>query len=176
MKRLLALLIPLLLISCGTERLTVQSEYLLPGRYASVWVNTPDPHKRYPDVGQRLIIQWKLKQEFACYENLTLRLRIRFRNYETLEKEYPIRCQVGRLIYRVMNEDYRCTQGVGAYTVEIVGDGQQIAKIQHHLWKELIVIDGDEGEEFDEFEDPEDFPEEFDYEPEFDEGEGFWRV
>ena len=49
-------------------------------------------------------------------------------------------------------------------------------KIQHHLWKELIVIDGDEGEEFDEFEDPEDFPEEFDYEPEFDEGEGFWRV
>jgi len=171
MKRLVALFILLVLTSCGTEKLAVQSEYLLPGRYASVWVGTPDPHKTYPDIGQRLIMRWKLRSEMARYDQVVLKLRIRFRNYEMYEKSYVIECPVGRMIYNVMSEDYECTQGIGAYTVEILGDGEQIAKIQHHLWKELISIEDDEFEG-----EPEDLPEEFDYEPDFDEGESFYKV
>jgi len=172
MKRLAALFLILVLTSCGTERLAVQSEYLLPGRYASVWVGTPDPHKAYPEVGQRLIIRWKLRPEMAHYDQIILKFRIRFRNYEMLEKCYVIKCPVGRIIYKIMNDDYNCTEGIAAYTVEIVGDGAPIAKVQHHLWRELISIEDD-----DEFEgEPEDLPEEFDYEPDFQEGESFYEV
>jgi len=172
-KRFAALCLILLFTSCGTERLTVQSEYLVPERYASVWVGTPDPHKYFPEIGQRLIIRWKLRPEMAKYESLILKLCIRLRNYETFEKSYRIKCPVGRMIYKIMNEDYTCTQGIGAYIVEILADdGTQVAKIQHHLWRRLIVIDDE-----DEFEgEPEDFPEEFDYEPDFREGESFYRI
>jgi len=172
-KRLALFCLALLFVSCGTERLTVQSEYLVPDRYASVWVGTPDPHKVFPDVGQRLIIKWKLRPEMEQYGSLILKVCIRFRNYETYEKSYRIKCPVGRMIYNIMNDDYTCTQGIGAYTVEIhADDGTQIATIRHHLWRRLIVIDDE-----DEFEgEPDDFPEEFDYTPDFREGESFYRI
>ncbi len=175
MKRSLFFLL-LALASCGRERLAVQSEYLLPGRYASVWVGTPDPHKAFPDVGQRLIMQWKLKREFASYQNVFLRMRLRFRNHEVLDLDYPLGCPVGRIIYKIMNDDYTHTKGIGAYTVEIIGDGVPLACIQHHLWKELVFLNVG-GEDLDAlFRDPDDFPDEFDYQPDFDEGESFYRI
>lgn len=178
MIRFLPFIFLLFLTSCGSERLTVQSEYMLPERYASVWVGTPDPHKYYPNIGQRLIIQWKLKPEFALYEQLTLKVRVLFRNYELYVKEYPIRCPVGRIIYGVMDEDYRCTQGIGAYCVEVFGDGEPLAEIKHHLWAELIQIENEE-EDYEELDltPGGEIPEEFQYEPQFEnDGTGFYKI
>ncbi|NGX57806.1 MAG: hypothetical protein K940chlam3_00702 [Chlamydiae bacterium] len=177
MIRFLPFIFFIFLTSCGTQRLTVQSEYMLPDRYASVWVGTPDPHKYYPSIGQRLIIQWKLRTELQQYEKVTLRIRVRFRNYELYEKWMQIRCRVGRMIYNVMDEDYTCTDGIAAYHVQIFADGQQIAEIRHHLWEELIQIE-DEDEDFEDIDltPGGEIPDEFQYEPQFEEGEGFYKV
>jgi hypothetical protein len=136
------LLLPLaaaFLSSCCHERLHVQSEYLLPDRYASVYIGSPDPKKYFPDTGQRLMIQWKLKKEMKCYEEVVLKYKIILRNYERVEKSMHVRCPVGRIYYMLMNEDFRCTDGIMAYHVQVVADGCVIAEKFHHLYREVIT-------------------------------------
>jgi hypothetical protein len=170
------LILALLLASCGTERLQVQSEYMLPDRYASVWVGTPDPHKYYPSVGQRLLIQWKLKDEMQSFCQIWLRMRILYRNYEKIEKWIPLKCPVGRIAYYIMDEDYTCTDGIAAYHIQIFGDGRLIAEKKHHLWEEVIIIEQND-EDYDEIDlQMEDFPDDFRFDEEEPDGTGFYRI
>ncbi len=170
------LLLALLLASCGTERLQVQSEYMLPERYASTWVGTPDPHKYCPSVGQRLLIQWKLKPEMQSCRAIWLRMRIRLQNYEEIEKWIHLKCPIGRMAYYLMDQDYYCTNGIAAYHIQIFGDGCLIAEKRHHLWEEIITINPIE-EQLEEMDlEINNFPDDFRFYQERIDGTGFYKI
>lgn len=126
------------LCGCAPQKLLVQSEYMTRDRYASVFVGTPDPKKYCPDLGQRLSIQWKLKDELKTYREVLLHYKIVLRNYERVEETLRIRCPVGRIFYNLMNEDFYCTDGIMSYRVQIWGDGCLLAETRHHLYHEVI--------------------------------------
>jgi len=79
----------------------VQTDYIGKRNLASYVVNTPDPELLNPPIGQRLVINWLLPPNTAC-NDLQLKIFIRFRNKELLEKDLNINCSNGTYTYFVM--------------------------------------------------------------------------
>lgn len=159
----------LLLTSCRHETLFVQSEYLTASRYASLYVGSPDVRKFCPSLGQRLIVEWRVREH---YTSLTLKMRMRLKNYQEFEKVIPLTKMKGRFIYNLMDEEYFSSGGFMCYRVELYGDGCLLAESVHQLWSELIVLDPVEN-----LEENLPWPDETYYQDQIrDEGTGFYDI
>ncbi|GEM_PF-1502002 len=141
MRILPAFFLLLILTSCYPEKLHVEKQYMRRDRYASVYVGTPDPKKYCPSLGERLLIRWRLREEFKCQAPISIRLKLVLRNYETVEKVFPVPCARGQLLYYLMDEDYDCTGGIMAYYATLEGECGVIAEQCHQLWTSLILFD-----------------------------------
>ena len=74
--------------SCTLHRLSVQTQYLSHESLASYHVGTPDPRLYDPVIGQRLLIQWSLCAQEIENQELSLYLKVRFRNRQSKKSIY----------------------------------------------------------------------------------------
>lgn len=141
MRHLLLLgLTTLILSSCASRHLFIQTQYVTEEILASYYVETPDPQLEDPPIGQRLLVQWSLPKSYGNYRDLTLRLTVRF--YDRTEEviNIPIRKQRDSYYYSVINEKYCKTKGILTYKAELLGGGCVLETFRHQLWKELITF------------------------------------
>ena len=138
---LVLFLIPSFFLSscCFRPFLTCRSEYLYPSYLASVQVNTPDPDG-VCFYGQQIIISWNFPQK--CLEkplNLTLSIRYGDRELETIS--IPMKNKRGNWIYRLINQEYWCKEGILSFQARIQSaDGEIYEEWSHSLWAPLIQI------------------------------------
>lgn len=141
-----------MLTSCLSERLTVHNQYMTADRYASVHVETPDPRKLCPSLGQRLIISWWYPKTYEM-EGIELRLWVRYNFTDEDYESFPLVTPKGNYIYSVMDDEYFFRGGITTYLVQVVRGDEVIDEWRHVLWEELIISDEiDETENLDEAE------------------------
>jgi hypothetical protein len=138
------LYIPLLLCSCCNSYLKVQSDYITYKDLASYYVDTPDPRRNCPAVGQRLIVSWGVPQKYLYYENLRLEITIRFRNREEKVEIFHISKNRGVYIFTLLNEDYFSKLGILTYKIDLVADGEILEEWRHKIWVDLIQLKPEE--------------------------------
>ena len=131
-----------LLICCGCSfhRLDVQTQYLTPEYLASSHVGTPDPRRFQPPTGQRLLIQWSLCEEEISNQDLSLYLKVRYRNHKEEELLTPIRKKRGTILFEVKTPLFCETGGILTYYAAIQTPEVIIAEWKHPLWTELIRV------------------------------------
>ena len=135
------LLIALLGSSCSKYYLSVQQQYVDINYLASVQVNTPDPRKAKPPLGQMLIIDWHvppriLKQHPQVVLDLILW------DYSTKIVTIPLKGQLNYTTYKLLNEEYEKVGGILTYKAQIVTeDGKVFRESKHQLWVKLITIE-----------------------------------
>jgi hypothetical protein len=133
-------LIPLFLIlltSCCNERLIVFTEVVSYEKLASFAVCTPDPALECPDRGQRLVISWFLPD---CRAGGFIQGKIRFRNLEEIDVNFPIADARGHMTYELVNQDFCRTGGFLTYQLFLVQHDETVAVSTHALWTELITV------------------------------------
>ena len=134
-------LLPLaFLTSCSCNTITVQSEYVDRETLASFHVGTPDPLLSNPPRGQRLIISWSLPREYACYQEIHLVLKVRFRNREEKIHNIAIHKRQGTTVYEILDAVFCESLGIQTYKIDLVGDGETLDEWRHQLWADLIRI------------------------------------
>lgn len=133
-------LLLLCLSSCLSSRLAVYTDYLSRENLASYIVDTPDPFLNNPMVGQRLIITWTLKKRHMLYQDLHLKISIRFRNKKELILTHSITRPKGTYVYTLLNQDYIDNNGILTYKVELIGDGYLLDEWLHQMWTKLILV------------------------------------
>lgn len=138
--RPLSFLLLLCLSSCLSSRLAVYTDYLSHENLASYFVETPDPFLNNPMIGQRLIVVWTLKKRHLLYQDLHLKIYIRFRNKKELTLTYSITQSKGTYVYELLNQDYIDNDGILTYKVELIGDGQLLDEWRHQMWTKLIRV------------------------------------
>lgn len=134
---LLGLLCIFGLTSC-MERLSVHTEYLSYQNLASFHVGTPDPELCCPTVGQKLVISWSLPKFFCSYNQLTLKIKIRFCNNEETEVTVRLNHLQGTYIYSLLNDDFFEKGGILTYKVDLLGNDLILDTWNHQLWAERI--------------------------------------
>lgn len=132
-----------LLASCSNIPLYVQNDYLHVDGLASSYVNTPDPHRDKPLLGQRLYITWSLAEELVHKKNTQLKIYLRFCNREEREVCEPIGCADGAYEYKILCDDFFETGGILTYRVEIIADGAVVEKWNHQIWTPTIHVEDD---------------------------------
>lgn len=131
----------LLLCSTGCRgvKLACRSEYLYPTYLASVQVNTPDPIGTC-FFGQQIIVSWKIPKK--CFSSpLNLVLKIRFGSRELDAISVPIAKKRGTYIYRLINQEYWCKEGIISFQASLQNaQGETLETWNHFLWAEIINI------------------------------------
>lgn len=130
-----------LVSSCAPERISVHTEYITVENLASFHVNTPDFRKTCPNLGQKLIINWSLPAEYLSYRNLSLFLKVRFRNNVEDEVVIEVKKSDGTYIYYLLNDDYFDSGGILTYKVDLNGNGCLLEEWRHQIWTDLILFD-----------------------------------
>jgi len=137
------MLLFLFLVSCSryveVKRLKVNSRTL-----ASSWVNSPDPAKENPPLGEMLFIDWQVPGQLL-YRNPELKLYVIY--WDNQEKVYtwPINRRKGYETFSLLDEDFIRTGGFLTYRAEIVTeDGCIYRDWKHQLWVNLIKMDNEE--------------------------------
>lgn len=146
MKRLIQIAFVLSLLLVGScqhffPHLTAYTEYLTIERLASTIVETPDPLKYYPELGQRLVINWYLPADYLKEEDLHLEVVVRFRNREQDSFSIPICRANGGYYYEVLNDDFSENGGILTYKMDLIGSGEVLEVWRHQMWTELICLD-----------------------------------
>lgn len=129
-----------LLCSCSSCPLSVQTEYLHREKLASYHVNTPDPLLDAPLLGQKLLVDWSLTKDYLCYEDLHLDIIIRFWNHQEFKSYVPIAQLTGTYLYEIRGEQFSELGGIQTYKVDLVGSGCILDEWKHQLWVELIKV------------------------------------
>lgn len=128
------------LTSCQAHRLSIQTQYISRESLASYNVGTPDANLDHPTIGQRLLIEWSLPTDYLCYQDLTLVLKVRFKNRKEEEKSFHIQEKRGTYLYYLVNEKFCETGGIATYKAEMKSDGCIIDTWSHPLWTDLITF------------------------------------
>ncbi len=126
---------------CTLHRLDVQTQYLSHEYLASFHVDTPDPCRYNPMMGQRLLVQWSLCAEEMKDQHLFLYLKVRFRNHQEQEVKVPVQTKRGTYLYVLANDAYCQSSGILTYHAEIRSDSCLLASWRHPLWVDLITFD-----------------------------------
>lgn len=137
------LFIPLLFTSCVQERLLVQSEYLTPERYASVWLDTPDPEKYLWRCSQRLLIEWDLPKSVKA-EDAYILVEINFRNFTQETVTFNLDRRRGRVCYLFNEDKFSETGGMFSYRARLIACREVIAESCHQLYEEIIQLECDD--------------------------------
>lgn len=149
MRKTFLLLLCILLCSCSIKEpsITAYTEFLSRKNLASFYVGTPDPQESYPSVGQRLRVKWALpKYYFKNDPNIIIRIGIRFYNKDEILKELIITHPIGVYEYVILNEEYFCKNGILAFYVDMLMQGEVICTWKHQLWVEKINFTKDEND------------------------------
>jgi len=144
-KGLLLFLLGLILTGC--QGISVQTQYFTHANLASTYVKTPDPRQSEEYIGQQLVISYALPKTYLCYTDLSLHVKVRFKNGEEEERIIPIYKSCGYYTYRLVNQEYLSKGDIITCYVEIIGDGSVLETWKHPLWVELIKFDIKETEQ-----------------------------
>jgi len=126
------------LTGCYRPGLSCRSEYLDPNYLASEQVNTPDPC-RVCYYGQQIVVFWNLPRD-CLSRPVELLLHVRYGTREVETIKHTITRAYGSWIYRLINQDYWCREGIVSYQAQLCQEGRLIDEWDHHLWAELIEI------------------------------------
>jgi hypothetical protein len=133
-------LLSLLTSSCEKHYLSVQQRWVDINYLASVQINTPDPRREHPQVGQMLIIDWRLPRE-VLRQNPTVLLDVIYWDYTTKTIRLPITHPLDYTTYELLDEEYEKTGGILTYKAQIVTEsGTVIKESKHQLWVNLITV------------------------------------
>ena len=131
----------LLLTSCEKYYLTLKKEYVNLNTLASTFVGSPDPMQKFPPIGEEIVIEWWLPPD-SLDEELTLMLKIIYRNYTEQTLIYPILQRRGEITFPLLNEAFIESGGFLTYKVEIrTSDGEIMKEWEHRFWTNLITIE-----------------------------------
>ncbi len=137
----LLLLTALLGSGCSKYYLSVQQQWIDINYLASVQVNTPDPRKAKPPLGQMLIIDWYIPSEILKQKPSVV-LDLILWDYSAKTVTIPIKSQLNYTTYELLNEEYEKTEGILTYKARIVTeDGKTFRESKHQLWVNLINIE-----------------------------------
>lgn len=136
----------LLLTSCMSQRLSVQTQYLSPRHLASYYINTPKTSLDASFFGQRLIIQWCLPNALLENSTIELYLSLHLKNHQIKNHTVYIQQQDGRFTrgyytYNLLETDYIESGGILTYCVEMKCNDKIIEQWTHPLWINLLSID-----------------------------------
>jgi hypothetical protein len=140
-RALILLSMLLLTTGCTLCTLQVRSEYINKQSLASVYVETPDPRKACPNLGEKVVIDWVLPKSYLNCQELKMVLTVRLKNGEVHQMAFPITKFFGSSTYFLLNDDYFTSGGILTYKVDVVGDGTVLESWTHQLWCELIEFD-----------------------------------
>lgn len=141
MIRFLFVFIALLGTSCSKYYLSVQQQWVDINYLASVQVNTPDPRKSKPPLGQMLIMDWHIPSRILK-QNPQLVLDLILWDYTAKTVTLPIKGRLNYTTYELLNEEYEKTDGILTYRARIVTqDGTIFRESKHQLWVNLINIE-----------------------------------
>lgn len=138
--RYLLFVVCMLLIGCN-QHISVQTDYLSRTQLASWYVGTPDPSLQYPLIGERMLVEWDLPQDYFVCDELILSITIRYADRSEEVKIIPVTCQKGWYRYELSGEEFEKNGGFLTYKVDVIGDDQILETWRHQLWVELIVLD-----------------------------------
>lgn len=131
----------LLFTSCEKYYLTLKKEYVNQSTLASTYVGSPDPMQKNPPLGEELVIEWWLPPG-SLDEELTLMLKIIYRNYTEQTLIYPVLQRRGEITFPLLNDGFIETGGFLSYKVEIrTSHGEVMKEWEHRLWTNLITIE-----------------------------------
>jgi hypothetical protein len=137
----LFLFIALLGSSCSKYYLSVQQQWVDINYLASVQVNTPDPRKANPPLGQMLIIDWHIPPR-VLKQHPKVVLDLILWDYTTRTVTIPIKGQLNYTTFELLNEEYEKVGGILTYKAQIVTeDGRVFRESKHQLWVNLITIE-----------------------------------
>ena len=138
----IAAFIAITMTSCSQEYISVQNQSIYSDHLASVNIDTPDPRKKDPSIGERLIIRWHMPASvFHRYdEKMILVQTIRFGNMDTEIKSYPIEKPYGTVIYTLIDDEYFEKEGIATYKFEPGANGEIIEQWKHQVWVNYIDI------------------------------------
>ena len=129
------------LCSCEKYYLSVKHEHVNQTSLASTFVGSPDPRKEHPPNGEELILQWRLPPK-SLDQELTLVLKIVYRDYTEEIHVYPVGRRRGVLTFSLLNEKFLEKKGFLTYKAEIKNsDGKVQKEWQQKLWFHLINIE-----------------------------------
>lgn len=83
-----------------------------------------------------MIVRWDLNDIRAD----ELRLYVRYGTREIEILSAPITRRHDYKIYRLINEDYWCKDGIISYKAELYWKGVCVKEWRHHLWAEVIEL------------------------------------
>lgn len=135
-----SLLLLLALTSCSRDVLTVRTEYFNRHSLASYYVGTPDPKQNYPEVGQRIILAYRLPKCYMELSDLHFEVTMRFGNKTQLVKRVEVNKQTGIWTYEIRDQTFFDWDGIQTYKVDLFGDGQVLSEWRHQLWSEKIIF------------------------------------
>lgn len=136
----LFLILFFMLTACVNQgKLSVFSDYVTQEYLASYHVGTPDPSLNAPTIGQRIYVRWNLAKNHG-YCELTLKLRVRFKDRSEITEYVQLNQPCGMYTYSILNEEYFARNGIMTYKIELLGDGQRIDEWQHQMWVELVIF------------------------------------
>lgn len=136
-----SLILCLCLSSCSPPYLSIQTDYLNRKKLASFFVNTPDPMQNYPLIGERLLISWSLPPSLLAYEELQIKLTVRFGNRSETTQTYHINKPRGSTEFVLSDQEYIDRRGIFTYKAEMIGNQQIIRTLHHKMWVELITLE-----------------------------------
>ncbi len=139
MYRLLPLVF--LLAACSSNQLHVHNEYLTKEDLASMKVDTPDPRRERPTLGQRIMVQWDLEEKlFGTHPDAEVVLKMRFGDRHDKVVRHKITERSGVFSHSLIGEDYFTRGGIKAYKAELIVDGELVDQWQHQLWARVIRV------------------------------------
>lgn len=132
--------------SCSRSPLHIQTTYLSKHDLASFIINTPDPALYDPPIGQKLILTWAIPKQYQGHEDLSILLKIRFHNHESLEKTIKVGSSHGVYVYCLLNDDYCDKKGILTYKAELYQNSCLITQWLHQLWVDPITFKTESAE------------------------------
>jgi hypothetical protein len=126
------------LASCSKYTLSVRQQKVDPSYLASAHVGTPDPRRKNPPVGQKLIVKWRVPVDLLD-EKPYVALYLLYKDYSEGKVCFPIEDRSGYAVYSLLNPEFEEKRGILTYRAEVVTENGTIYnEWKHQLWVNLI--------------------------------------
>jgi hypothetical protein len=135
------LLAALLLAGCRKYDISVVQQSVNSSYLASSHVGTPDPRQAHPPEGEKLSVEWRIPTRILDLHPQLL-LHLIFWDYTEKTVAYPLNRSFGWVTYSLLGEEFKKTQGILTYKIDIVTEGGDIYREwKHQLWVNLIKVE-----------------------------------
>jgi hypothetical protein len=136
----------LLLTSCYKGHLYVQHERIDGSYLASSVVNTPDPRKKDPPMGQKLSVSWNFPLS-SFKQNLSLILTVRFWDNKEDVLVRSIDKKRGYTTFFFEDKSLGRMRRILTYRIQVMNErGKIVEEWKHHFWTKLIELNQENPE------------------------------